>query len=164
MTRVLHCTRVLEVSCAVQDLSCEQRREACRRVGIAGWLISGQAGDQLYLFYLPGSRWLIIGYELVKGYKIVKENKSRFLCAITCNGPAIKWVNVAESNGGRTIQSWIGAECFWGRNERSTAQFLQSWYKLSGLYAFRGTNLLMCWLAIILLNFERGSEVVGLQV
>jgi hypothetical protein len=28
--------------------------------------------------------------------KIVTERKSRFLCAITCNGPAIKGVSVAE--------------------------------------------------------------------
>jgi hypothetical protein len=44
---------VLEVSCAMQDLSWEQRREACRRVGNAGWLISGQAGNQSSFFFLP---------------------------------------------------------------------------------------------------------------
>jgi len=62
VTNLFTLLSVLEVSCAIRDLSGEQRREACRRVGIAGWLISGQAGkyykSYLLQFKLENNLWL----------------------------------------------------------------------------------------------------------
>ena len=65
---------------------------------------------------------------------------------ISYNGPAIKAVCVGRrecrscpvypASGGTTKLS---------RHKEAMARFLESWYKLSGLYEYRGTNELSDW-------------------
>jgi hypothetical protein len=62
-----------------------------RRAGIAGMLISEQAGYQILLvLFLLCHEKLSRVYKFVADYEFIQVKKSRYFGAITFNGPAIK--------------------------------------------------------------------------
>ena len=66
------------------------------------------------------------------------------------NGPAIRGVCVAERTEAVGRKSATGQSPGTAVVERSMARFLESWYRFSGLYECRGTNILSDWYLVTL--------------